>query len=103
MLTDNASGIAGMLEIAEYLADQRDRGKLRLRRDILFAAWSGEELGLLGSDYFVKSFGRAAHHSVQAPQASGPESGEKLPAPGLDRRVDRQAAYRRDQPAAARW
>ena len=53
---DNASGVAAMLEIAEYLSDQRSKGKLPLRRDILFAAWSGEELGLLGSDHFVKSY-----------------------------------------------
>jgi len=53
---DNASGVAAMLEVAESLADQRSRGQLRLRRDVLFAAWSGEELGLLGSDHFVKAF-----------------------------------------------
>jgi hypothetical protein len=52
---DNASGVAALLEIAEYLADKRRRGSLALRRDLLFAAWSGEELGLLGSDHFVKS------------------------------------------------
>lgn len=58
---DNASGVAAMLEIAEYLADQRRQGKLALRRDILFAAWSGEELGLLGSDHFVKTWSAAGH------------------------------------------
>jgi Tol biopolymer transport system component len=55
---DNASGVAAMLEIAENLSDLRRRGQLPLHRDILFAAWSGEELGLLGSDYFVKTFDR---------------------------------------------
>ena len=39
---DNASGVAALLEIAEYLADMRDRGQLKLRRDLLFAAWSGD-------------------------------------------------------------
>jgi Zn-dependent M28 family amino/carboxypeptidase len=53
---DNASGVAALLEIAEHLADRRKQGRLELRRDLLFAAWSGEELGLLGSDHFVKSF-----------------------------------------------
>ena len=53
---DNASGVGAMLEVAEYLSDQLDRGKLKLHRDILFAAWSGEELGLLGSDHFVKNY-----------------------------------------------
>ncbi|MCH8912400.1 MAG: M28 family peptidase, partial [Planctomycetes bacterium] len=51
---DNASGIAGLLEIAEYFADQVATGKLKLKRDVIFAAWSGEELGLLGSKHFVK-------------------------------------------------
>jgi len=54
---DNASGVAGLLEIAQYLADQKAQGKLRLLRDILFAAWSGEEMGLLGSSYFTRTFG----------------------------------------------
>jgi Tol biopolymer transport system component len=52
---DNASGVAALLEIAEHLAEQRKSGRLRAGRDIVFAAWSGEELGLLGSDHFVKS------------------------------------------------
>ncbi|CAN5462761.1 M28 family peptidase [soil metagenome] len=61
---DNASGVAGMLEIAQQMAaDVRD-GKVELQRPILFAAWSGEELGLLGS----------AHHVAEA-VAALPEGG----------------------------
>ncbi|HSM20506.1 MAG TPA: M28 family peptidase, partial [Hyphomicrobiales bacterium] len=52
---DNASGVAALLEIAEYLADLKARGKLPLKRDILFAAWSGEEIGILGSTHFARS------------------------------------------------
>ncbi len=52
---DNASGTAGLLEIAQYLADLRARGKLGAKRDILFAAWSGEEMGTLGSSHFAKA------------------------------------------------
>ena len=52
---DNASGVAAMLEIAERLAHQRAHGRLRSRRNLIFAAWSGEELGLLGSDHYVKT------------------------------------------------
>ena len=51
---DNASGIGCLLEIAEYLADLRKRGLLNSRYDILFAAWSGEEIGLVGSSYFMR-------------------------------------------------
>ncbi len=50
---DNASGTAAMLEIAQYLVAQKKAGKLKMKRDIIFAAWSGEELGLIGSSYFV--------------------------------------------------
>ena len=53
---DNASGVAAMLEIAQSLASQKKSGKLKLKHDILFAAWSGEELGLLGSAYFADHF-----------------------------------------------
>ena len=60
---DNASGVAAMLEVAEYLADQQRRGKLRLRRDVLFAAWSGEELGLIGSSHFVKDLREQLEHA----------------------------------------
>ena len=52
---DNASGTAAMIEIAEYLAGQKKNGKLPTGFDLLFAAWSGEELGLIGSGHFMKS------------------------------------------------
>jgi len=51
---DNASGTAGLMEIAEYLADQKSKGKLPIKRSVIFAAWSGEELGLLGSAHYVR-------------------------------------------------
>lgn len=55
---DNASGVGGVLEIAQWLADLKKQGKLTLKRDILFAAWSGEELGLLGSNHFVEAYAK---------------------------------------------
>ena len=58
---DNASGVAALMEIAEYLADQHQHGNLRLRRDVLFAAWSGEEVGTLGSNHFIKTLGKRLH------------------------------------------
>ncbi|TDU80994.1 Tol biopolymer transport system component [Prosthecobacter fusiformis] len=51
---DNASGVAGVIEIAQWLADQKKQGKIKLTRDVIFAAWSGEELGLLGSSHYVE-------------------------------------------------
>ena len=53
---DNASGVAAVLEIAEQLVDLRNRGGLPPGRDVLFALWSGEELGLLGSNHFMKNY-----------------------------------------------
>ena len=48
---DNASGTAGVLELAEYLA----ANKKKLKRTVLFMFFSGEEAGLIGSAYFTKS------------------------------------------------
>ena len=47
---DNASGTAGVLELARVLASE----KAALKRGLVFIAFSGEELGLLGSDYYVR-------------------------------------------------
>ena len=52
---DNASGVAGMIEVAERLAALNAAGKLKGARDIVFAAWSGEELGLLGANHYVNA------------------------------------------------
>lgn len=46
---DNASGTAGLLELARVLGENRQS----LKRSVLFAAFSGEELGLLGSAHYV--------------------------------------------------
>ncbi|GJG87902.1 aminopeptidase [Gemmatimonadetes bacterium T265] len=45
---DNASGVAAVLELARRVAARP------LRRSVLFVAFSGEELGVLGSRYFVE-------------------------------------------------
>lgn len=49
---DNASGVGAVLEIAEALAELQKSG-FHTRRSILVAFWGAEELGLLGSEYFV--------------------------------------------------
>ena len=46
---DNASGTAGVLELAQKFSSINTE----LKRSIIFIAFSGEELGLLGSNYFV--------------------------------------------------
>jgi hypothetical protein len=44
---DNASGVAALIELARMLSSQR------LRRTVVFIAFSGEEEGLIGSNYYV--------------------------------------------------
>jgi hypothetical protein len=65
---DNASGVAALLEIAEQLKNRKDAGELDLKHDILFAAWTGEELGRLGSGHFVKAFAAAHGDTGLAPR-----------------------------------
>ena len=48
---DNASGTAGLLELAQYFGAHRST----LKRSLLFISFTGEELGLLGSGYYVKN------------------------------------------------
>jgi len=47
---DNGSGSAGVLQIAKALAKNPEKP----RRSIVFAHWTGEEKGLIGSRYFLK-------------------------------------------------
>jgi hypothetical protein len=46
---DNASGVAGLIELARMLSTQKPKP----RRTIVFIAFSGEEEGLIGSSYYV--------------------------------------------------
>jgi len=48
---DNASGVAGLIELAGKLAFHRNL----LDRSVVFIAFSAEEMGLLGSNYFVNN------------------------------------------------
>lgn len=46
---DNASGTAGLLELAQYF------NRHPIKKSILFLAFSAEEMGLLGSQHFVEN------------------------------------------------
>lgn len=59
---DNASGVAGMLEIAHALAANR----AQLKRDVLFLAFSGEETGVLGSTHFTHLRGDGGMKQIAA-------------------------------------
>lgn len=45
---DNASGTSGVIELARYFSQRP-----RMKRGILFLTFAGEEIGLLGSSYYV--------------------------------------------------
>jgi hypothetical protein len=48
---DNASGTAGIIELAEKLSNNRDQ----LKRSIVIMAFGAEEMGLLGSQFFTSN------------------------------------------------
>ena len=51
---DNASGTAVVLELAADLARERRQNPKAFKRGVIFSFWSGEEIGLIGSSYFVE-------------------------------------------------
>lgn len=48
---DNASGTAGVIELAKYFSGNN----IKEKHNFLFITFSGEELGLLGSKYYLES------------------------------------------------
>lgn len=46
---DNASGTSGVLELAQYFSENKPQ------KSLIFVAFSGEEMGLLGSQHFVEN------------------------------------------------
>ncbi len=51
---DNASGVSIVMELAAALAAERETNPQLFKRGVIFALWSGEELGCLGSSYFIE-------------------------------------------------
>jgi Tol biopolymer transport system component len=51
---DNASGTAVVMELAASLAAERTKQPDKPQRGVIFALWSGEELGIIGSAAFVE-------------------------------------------------
>ncbi len=52
---DNASGTALVMELAEYYAQVKRDDPKKITKNLVFALWSGEEMGLLGSSYFTEN------------------------------------------------
>ena len=48
---DNASGVASIIELAKQFANDKNK----IKRSVIFVSFSAEEMGLLGSDFFVKN------------------------------------------------
>lgn len=57
---DNASGTTGVLELAEKFSHKKNN----LKRSVVFLTVSGEELGLLGSNYFVNNMPFPAEDAI---------------------------------------
>lgn len=51
---DNASGVAWVMELAGSLAQERAHAPNEFKRGVIFCAWSGEEIGLIGSVAFAE-------------------------------------------------
>jgi len=51
---DNGSGVAMVMELAASLAKERQEHPEKFRRGIMFALWSGEEIGIIGSSKFCE-------------------------------------------------
>lgn len=51
---DNASGVAGVMELAHYYSNPKN--KAELKKPLVFGIWSGEEFGVIGSNIFVKDW-----------------------------------------------
>jgi hypothetical protein len=58
-MLDNASGSAAILDIAEKMKNVKPLNKLR------FIWFGGEELGLLGSAYYINNLGRDARRHIR--------------------------------------
>ena len=48
---DNASGVAVVLEVAEAFVESQ----IRPRRSVVFIAFTGEEIGLVGARHFIEN------------------------------------------------
>ncbi|MFK8909685.1 M28 family peptidase [Streptomyces sp. YS-3] len=67
-INDNGSGSAGLLEVALRLAEETKQTRKHpkpLANKVRFAWWSGEELGLLGSEHYVKSLTRTQKQQIK--------------------------------------
>jgi hypothetical protein len=51
---DNGSGVAVVMELAAALAKQHAEKPEQFRRGVIFALWSGEEIGIIGSSAFAE-------------------------------------------------
>ncbi len=61
---DNASGVSLVLELAASLAARQEAEPADFRRGVLFALWSGEEIGLIGSSNFAEEHAPALGRAV---------------------------------------
>lgn len=60
---DNASGSAVVIELAHYFSTLKQRKKLSY--NLIFALWSAEEIGTLGSKAFIEAFEKETQRKIK--------------------------------------
>ncbi|MGJ9412327.1 M20/M25/M40 family metallo-hydrolase [Aeromicrobium sp. CF4.19] len=63
-VNDNGTGVAGILEVAEEMAETGYTK--RLQRPVRFAFWGAEELGLLGAQHYVDTLSDRSRAKIYA-------------------------------------
>lgn len=95
---DNASGVAGLLELAQYFAHH----KAVLKRSLVLVAFGGEEAGLLGSRHYVDHPAIPLTRTVAMVNLDmiGRLEGNRLMIPGTDSSPDLAELVRRSDTGA---
>jgi len=95
---DNASGVAGLLELAQYFSHH----KASLKRSIVLVAFGGEEAGLLGSRHYVDHPAIPLTRTVAMVNLDmiGRLEGNALKIPGTDSSPDLAELVRRSDTGA---
>ncbi len=61
---DNASGVAGVMELAQAFAEKSRTSPHELKKNLIVAIWSGEEIGVLGSSHWVSRYEKQTGHKI---------------------------------------
>lgn len=63
---DNASGVSAVMELAHHFATAQKNPRTALKKDLYFAIWSAEEIGLLGSAAWLREWSEKNKKSIES-------------------------------------